>query len=132
MKNKTIKIAFIVAIIMAIITILPIGEVHAIPSIEDMHNKGEEFVNQGASSSKINSEDIAKIIKPLASILLGIGTVVLLVVTSVMGIKYITSTPDARAKLKIQFIGLALSAVVLYGAYGIWSLAYNIMTNITA
>ncbi len=38
--------------------------------------------------------------RPLASLLLGIGTVVLVIVTAIMGVKYMSATPEMRGKLK--------------------------------
>ena len=69
--------------------------------------------------------------RPLASLLLGIGTVVLVIVTAIMGVKYMSATPEMRGKLKTQLIGVAVSAIVLFGAYGIWSIAYTIMNDLT-
>ncbi len=43
-----------------------------------------------------------------------------------MAIQWITATPDKQAKLKIQLIGLVVSAVVIFGAVGIWNLVRSI------
>ena len=48
-----------------------------------------------------------------------------------MGVKYMSATPETRGKLKTQLIGIAISAVVLFGAYGIWSIAYTVLSNLT-
>ena len=101
------------------------------PDAEGLHQQGTHFIEQGQANAKINVNKIAEIMKPLASLLLGIGTVVLVVVTAIMGVKYMAATPEARGKLKSQLIGIAVSAVVLFGAYGIWSLAYTIMSDLT-
>lgn len=102
------------------------------PTAEELHQQAENFTQQGAANAKIDVNKIAAILKPLAGLLLGIGTVVLVVVTAVMGIKYMAATPETRGKLKTQLIGIAVSAIVLYGAYGIWSLVYTIMTDLTS
>lgn len=59
-----------------------------------------------------------------------IATIVVLVVTLVMGIKYITANPEEKGKLKQQLIGLVVSVVVIYGAVGIWTLVQNIMNSL--
>jgi len=102
------------------------------PTAEELHQQANNFTQQGAASAKIDVNKIATILKPLAGFLLGLGTVVLVVVTAVMGIKYMAATPEGRGKLKTQLIGIAVSAIVLYGAYGIWSLVYTIMTDLTS
>ena len=51
-----------------------------------------------------------------------IGVGVMVAVTTYMGIKYLTAGPEAQAKLKVQLIGVVVSGVVIFGAYGIWSI----------
>lgn len=102
------------------------------PTAEEIQQQANNFLQQGSGNPGINAGKIGDILRPLAGFLLGIGTVVLVVVTAVMGIKYMAATPEGRGKLKTQLIGIAVSAIVLYGAYGIWSLVYTIMTDLTS
>lgn len=133
MKKKILNVLKIILILTVILFILSpdLYATTSMPNADELHSQANNFINKGQSSAKIDVNKIAEIMKPLASILLGIGTVVLVVVTAVMGVKYIAATPDTRAKLKTQLIGIAVSAIVLFGAYGIWSLAYTIMTDLT-
>ena len=133
MKKKILNVLKIILILTVILFILSpdLYATTSMPNADELYSQANDFINKGQSSSKIDVNTIAEIMKPLASILLGIGTVVLVVVTAVMGVKYIAATPDTRAKLKTQLIGIAVSAIVLFGAYGIWSLAYTIMTDLT-
>ena len=66
----------------------------------------------------------------MARILLSIGIIVLVGVTMVMGIKYMFASPEEAAKLKQQLIGLVVSALVIFGAVGIWSLAYQVLSSV--
>ena len=86
-------------------------------------------MGQAGGEEKLSVDEIAVIVKPIATVLLAIGTVTVLVIVIIIGIKYMTATPDTKGKLKVQLIGLAVSVVVLYGAYGIWSLIYKIMST---
>ncbi len=133
MNKKIFNIVKIVLVIIVILFILSpdIYATTSMPNADELHSQAQDFINKGQSSAKIDVNKIAEIMKPLASILLAIGTVVLVVVTAVMGVKYMSATPDVRAKLKTQLIGIAVSAIVLFGAYGIWSLAYTIMSDLT-
>lgn len=92
---------------------------------------GKNFIEKGQSGNKIDVNSIANIMKPVAGVLLGIGTVVIIAVGLIIGMKYMTASPDAKGKLKTQLIGLVVATIVLYGAYGIWSIAYSFMTEIT-
>ena len=50
-------------------------------------------------------------------------------VTTYMGIKYLTAGPEAQAKLKTQLIGVVVSGIVIFGAYGIWSMVIKIASQ---
>jgi len=100
------------------------------PSFDKIFSMVQNFETIGKQNAPIDAEQIANTIRPLESILLGIGTVVLVVVTAIMGIKYMTASPEGRGKLKTQLIGVAVSAVVLFGAYGIWRIAYTLINGI--
>ena len=47
-----------------------------------------------------------------------------------MAVQWITASPDKQAKLKGQLIGLAVSAIVILGAVGIWNFARNIGSQV--
>ena len=74
---------------------------------------------------------MSKPIVAIGRILTTIGTGVYLAATAYMGIKYLTSGPDAKAKLKQQLIGLIVSGVVIFGAYYIWETVIKIGENIS-
>ena len=56
-----------------------------------------------------------------------IGIVTIMLVTLIMGVKWIVATPEKQAKLKEQLIGLVVATVVIFGAVGIWNLVRGIM-----
>lgn len=70
--------------------------------------------------------DFANKFVGIGQILVAIGVVTLVIVTAIMAIQWITATPDKQAKLKTQLIGLVVSAVVIFGAIGIWNLIRGI------
>lgn len=125
-----LTIAFLAIVTLFIISpdILANGKM---PDAQELHSQASNFIDKGSHSAKVDTNKIAEIMRPLASLLLGIGTVVLVIVTAIMGVKYMSATPETRGKLKTQLIGVAVSAVVLFGAYGIWSIAYTIMNDLT-
>lgn len=131
MNKKFFNILSIIGLIIVILFILSPNIYASMPNAGNIHGMATNFVEQGEQNSKIDVNKISEIMKPLASLLLGVGTVVLVVVTAVMGVKYMAASPEERGKLKTQLIGIAVSAIVLFGAYGIWSVAYTIMNDLT-
>lgn len=136
------KTRILVILIMMIITMFSIGtlscyatgedtEVESSLTLDGLLEKGSEFINQGSGNAGITNGEIAETFLPIGKILVGIATGVVFVVMAIMGIKWITATPDKQALLKQQLIGLVVAVVVIYGAVGIWSLISNMMEHLT-
>ena len=89
-----------------------------------------EYIKSRSSNIKWDAKSNTNIFEDLVdlgSILTTIGAGVLVAVTLYMGIKYITATPEAQAKLKQQLIGLVVSGFVIFGAYFIWKIVISIV-----
>ena len=94
-----------------------------------METQAKDFLSEGANQSNISTTNIAKEFSGLGQILTMIGAGVMVAVTTYMGIKYLTAGPEAQAKLKTQLIGIVVSGVVIFGAYGIWSMVIKIASQ---
>jgi len=129
--NKRVFNILSIVLLVAVFLFVFSSEIYATSWTDKLFGYADNFLREGEESAKIEVTAIAKIISPIASILLGIGTVVLVVVTAVMGVKYMAASPEERGKLKGQLVGIAVSAFVLFGAYGIWRMAYLIMSELT-
>lgn len=104
-----------------------------VDNFDGIKDKADAFVNSGKDKGNdyVDPIDLHDIIQPIAQILVAVGTVLVSVVTLVMGIKYIMAAPDEKGKLKQSLIGLVVATIVIYGAQGIWALVYNFMTSVT-
>lgn len=99
-------------------------------AVSDIIGKADSWLQSGQRDQPISENETVKILLPIGRVLFAIAVIVLLVVGTIMGIKYIISTPDQQAKLKQQLIGLVVSAVVIFGAYGIWYTIYKFMKDL--
>ena len=117
---KIINFSIILTIILNIMSIFNYNVKAA--TYSEMMQQASDFIQKGqnGSASGIKVKDITKEFLPLGQMLTSIGAGVLVAITTYMGIKYITSGPEAQAKLKQQLIGVIVSGVVIFGAYGIW------------
>ena len=131
MKNKKIK--FLINLIIICLCVLMLLTTNSHATADDWIKEGNEFIDKGSNSaSVINISNVKDAIIPLGQALVAIATVVLVVITIIMGIKYMTcGSPEERAKLKTQLIGLVVSTIVIFGAQAIWALIYNFMINVT-
>lgn len=128
MKINLKSISKIIAIIILIMLLMPVY-VNA-DGFDSIQSQIEEWEQHGKNNPMIEDQDVADILKPIAQILLSIATGVVVITASIMGIKYMTASPEGQAKLKIQLIGLVVAIIVIYGAYGIWAIAYRFMEDL--
>lgn len=123
---KTIKQILIIfcTLLLILCVIAPTAKAF---SLEDIMNSGKTFVGTGAKDDLISQDELQGILIPIGKMLIRIAMAVLVIVTIIMGCKYMLSTadPEAQAKLKKQLIGLAVSIIVIAGAQGIWALLYG-------
>lgn len=126
--GKIAKISLLMLILFVVISAF--NYVRAEDSLlTKMEQQTENFLTIGSEQSNISTSNIAKEFSGLGQILTMIGAGVMVAVTTYMGIKYLTAGPEAQAKLKTQLIGVVVSGVVIFGAYGIWSIVIKIASQ---
>ena len=106
-----------------------------VADINDFVNAGTGFIDKGRQAAEQTGNDTSAVgfanqFVDIGRILIAIGVVTLLIVSAIMAIRWLTATPDKQAKLKTQLIGLVISAVVIFGAVGIWNLLWSILSNL--
>lgn len=128
---KVFKYIFVVITALILINALqPAVSAVQVKSFDEMKDALTDWKSRGQQDNAgVNAGDLKQIVIPVINILTVIGVFVLVVVTIIMGIKYMFATPDVAAKLKQQLIGLVVSAVVVLGATAIWKIVYNVLTS---
>ena len=132
LKNKIfIKLLvtlFLIAVIMSFTNVVN-AETGA-SLLGKMESQASGFLTLGQqNASKIKYSKVTDPFVGLGQILTMVGAGVLVAVTAYMGIKYLTSGPEAQAKLKIQLIGVVVSGMVIFGAYFIWKTVISVAQN---
>lgn len=132
MKNNKKMLIKIIFILMAIYVVISNIYMVEATTLTEMETQANAFITKGkeqAKNSGIEPGNIAKNFVGIGQILTMVGAGVLVAVTTYMGIKYLTSGPEAQAKLKIQLIGIVVSGMVIFGAYTIWSIVVDIASQ---
>lgn len=127
MKIKAILLPIFISFILFL---LPMNQSMAFPTFDEMSSQAQSWLDQGKSGNIVSEDKIADILLPIGQFLMGVAVVVLIVVTVILGIKYMTADPNTQAKLKQQMIGLVVSAAVIFGAVGIWRIVYSFMNSL--
>ena len=127
MKFNIKKIAILVLLLTVLYSFSCIFPVYAM----DFSSAGN-FISNGRDMQGINPSDLGEIggnFSNIGKILVFIGAGVLVAGLSYIGIMYMVSSPEKRAKLKQQLIGLLVAGVVIFGAYSIWSVLIQILVG---
>ena len=94
---------------------------------ESLWQLATNFLHKGSSEESLDLEKASKPFVEIGQLLMTVAIIVLTIATLVMGIKYMMATPDKKATIKKQLIGLIASALVIFSAYTIWSIASNLL-----
>ena len=100
-------------------------------SYSDINEKAKNFINRGSEKETISQQKVEQDLKPLAQILMGIAVLVLLSVGAILGVKYMISGADDRAKIKEKLIWYIVSAVLIFGAVAIFNIVINILNKVS-
>ena len=128
MKCKIKKIA-----VLTLILIIFYSFFYAISIYSIDLSKADKFISngqegdEGLNTSSLNS--IGAKFSDIGSLLVYIGAGILVACTGYIGIMYMVSSPEKRAKLKQQLIGVLVAGIVIFGAYSIWSILVNILSE---
>lgn len=125
MKNKTRKmLMFVVVMIISLINIGCVSK--ASMDWGTIQGQAQDFAG-GAGSAPINIGALQGPVIQVGNILTTIGLAIVMVGILIIGIKYMMASPEGAAKIKGQLVGLVVAGVVIFGAYGIWSIVVNVL-----
>ena len=115
-----------------IIFILMICSTHIVQAttISNIIQGADGFITNGSSSDMIAGDKIKNLSDIIYNVLLILGTVIAVIVGSVLGIQFITGSVEQKAKVKDSLIPFVIGCVVIFGAFGIWKLAVNMLSNV--
>lgn len=129
--SKIIKVIIAIAVFVAMNGMFT-TEVKAADTADNIRNAASSWIAQGESQNSgeyLNPTYYVGEFIGIGQVLVTVGIATLIIVSVIMAIRWLTATPDKQAKLKVQLIGLLVSAFVIFGAVGIWNFIQNIMSQ---
>jgi len=128
MSKKIVKI--IICTILINFLFLSIYSQASNQNIDDIFGVGQQFINTGEGGNiHFMDNQVINSVQDVGGLFSTIGTIIIVCVVLIMGIKYMLAKPDDKAKLKKQLIGIVISAGVILFAYFIWSSAIEWIMN---
>ena len=95
---------------------------------------GDNFIKEGSESSmvaNVHEEDIKEDMSAMFRILFTIGTILTVIIGVILGISFIMASAEEKAQIKEKMIPYVVGCIVIFGAFGIWSLVVQIVSNIS-
>ena len=98
--------------------------------LTDIFSQAAKFLGIGMAEYKENA-DMKDNLDMIFSILVAVGTVLALIIGAILGIKFMMSSVEDKAKIKEALIPYIIGSVAIYGAFGIWKLVVSILNQIS-
>ena len=134
--KKILKVVFILSVII-IMMITFTKKIFATVSLEtpttkDTIIKADDFLGKGAAvGTVIDENQLQQTSSYLYRTLMAIGIVVIVIVGTIIGIKFIIASADEKAKVKESLVPYLISCGVIIGSFTIWSIFVNIGQEIS-
>lgn len=130
MRKKLIfKILVIIFTVLSIFTIYT----HSVQasSLSDAIGGADDFIQSGVDddSPVISEDNLQGMSDMLYNTLLVIATIIAVIVGLVIAIQFMTGSVGERAKIKETLIPYIAGCIVIFGAFGIWKLVVNILSQ---
>lgn len=130
MRKKLIfKILVIIFTVLSIFTIYT----HSVQasSLSDAIGGADDFIQSGIKdkSPAISEDNLQGMSNMLYNTLLVIATIIAVIVGLVIAIQFMTGSVGERAKIKETLIPYIAGCIVIFGAFGIWKLVVNILSQ---
>lgn len=117
------KITFLILLIV-LINIIFIPKTFA---FSDIISAGDDFLNSGdPADSVIDETKLSNVSSKIYNILLVCGIGVAVIVGAVLGITFIMSSAEGKAKVSETLVPYIVGCFVVFGAFGIWKIAIEI------
>lgn len=111
-------------------------------SADDIMGGAKNFLDEGKdmthqvidsgvtkTETSLDTESLKESSQFFFNLLLAFGMVAAVIVGMIIGIKFITSTVEEKAKIKEMLVPYLVSCIVIFGAFGIWKLAVNVFSE---
>lgn len=126
MVKKIITILLIFVCLACNITI-----VYGIQANSDILQTGKEFLELGKNQqSKTNLVRAKSGFNDLAGMLWGAGVFIVIIIGSVLGIRYMFASVEEKASIKQTFMPYIIGSIIILGALGIWKLAVEFLEGL--
>lgn len=134
MKEVKCVLLKILIILLVLLSVFFSKPVKAASFWEDIIGYGDTFLKEGEEESIKNSNmsdaETAEMMSILYNSLLTLGVIITVAIGGVLGVKFMTSSAEDKAKVKESMVPYVIGSAVIFGAFIIWKIAINVFSAI--
>lgn len=106
---------------------------------DDIFGKGSDFIQQGkdqvndngkTGSDALSKSDMIDANSTIYNALFALGVVLTVIIGGVLGIQFMISSAEDKAKVKEALVPYIIGCSIIYGAFGIWKLVVLVLNQI--
>ena len=94
--------------------------------ISDVFTGAEDFLDKAGSSSAVDEGKLQSTSNLIYRILFVFGMAIAVVISAVLGIKFMIGSTEEKAQIKEALIPFVLGCIVVFGAFGLWKLIVTV------
>lgn len=103
-------------------------ETYGADTVDSVIQGAQDFLNKG-QDTVIDETRLHNASNFIFNLLLAVAMIVAVIVGMVLGIQFMTSSIEEKAKIKEALLPYVVSCIVIFGAFGIWKLAVIILSK---
>ena len=88
-----------------------------------------DFLDESEDKNIIDDDKGRNAVDQIYYMALGVAVVLAFLLGTILGIQFITSGAVGQAKVKEKIIPYVIGMIAVFGAFGIWRVAYNFINN---
>ncbi len=102
-------------------------QTNASDSLDDMMKDADSFVTQG--NLQYDQSKLVNFSQNVYNIALTIGTVIAVLMGSILGIKFMMGSAEEKADTKKLLLAYVVGCIIVFGGFGIWKIVTTILSN---
>lgn len=110
--------------------VLGSSDTSASHTLGEIASEAKGFLGKGTVAIPFNEGNLKGASDTLFNILLGLAMAAVVIIGVYLGVKFMISTVEDKAKVKEALIPYIAGCVVVFGAFTIWKLALLLLENI--
>lgn len=131
MKGKILIKAILIIILTLSLVAINSCMFGTVQATGDFMQGADDFISNGSTGdSPINTNELQAMSDLLYNTLLIVAIVIAVIVGLVIGIQFMTGSVAQKAKIKETLIPYVAGCIVIFGAFGIWKLVVNILSQL--